>query len=128
MGEVLVDSTVAIDASNNHSKAVAYVTRLLELEEGIVHAMVIAEVLSGTRDAREQARFLRFLRQFRVVHANEVDSEAAIKLLVALHLSHNVGFEDCLIAATALRLDLPVVTLNERHFRLFRGLRVIRPY
>ncbi len=43
-------------------------------------------------------------------------------------LSHGVGWPDCLIAATALRLGLPVVTLNDKRFKVFKGLRVVRPY
>jgi hypothetical protein len=41
---------------------------------------------------------------------------------------HGVGWPDCLIAATCIRLGLPLVTLNDKHFRAIRGLRVVRPY
>jgi predicted nucleic acid-binding protein len=43
-------------------------------------------------------------------------------------LSTRLGWPDCLIAAAALRLDLPLVTLNDKHFKPIRGLRVVRPY
>lgn len=49
-------------------------------------------------------------------------------LLLRFHLSHDLGFGDCLIGTTALRLKLPVATINDRHFRLFKSLKVIRPY
>ena len=51
-----------------------------------------------------------------------------LDLLGQLHLSYDVDLPDCLIAATALRLNLAVVTINDRHFRLFKGLKVLRPY
>ena len=45
-----------------------------------------------------------------------------------LNLSHGIGWPDCLIGATALRLRVAVVTLNDKHFKAIRGLRVVRPY
>ena len=97
-------------------------------DEAITHAQVVAEVISVTRDSKEQAKLLKFLRPIQLLHANEADSQLALSHLANFHLSHALDFGDCLIAATALRLDFPVATLNDRHFRLFKGLKVIRPY
>jgi len=68
------------------------------------------------------------MNHFHVNQPTEHDFAAALDWLMRLHLSHRIGFPDCLIASSALRLGVPVVTLNDRHFRLFRGLTVIRPY
>ena len=128
MSDLLIDSTIMIDAANQHPRALHYVKKLLLAGEAFTHAQVAAEVLSGTRDSRELARLLRFLRQFVLLHASELDSQCALAYLARFHLSHDLGFGDCLIGSTALRLDLPVATLNVRHFRLFPGLKVVRPY
>jgi tRNA(fMet)-specific endonuclease VapC len=128
MSDTLIDATIMIDAANQHPKALNYIEKLLLAGEAFTHAQVAAEVLSGTRDARELTRLLRFLRQFMVLHASELDSQCALPFLTRFHLSHDLGFGDCLIGTTALRLKLPVATLNVRHFRLFPGLQVIRPY
>ncbi|MCL2646209.1 MAG: PIN domain-containing protein [Phycisphaerales bacterium] len=128
MADILIDTTIAIDASNENAKALNYVRPLLNADQAFIHAQVVAEVISATRDAREQSRLLRFLRQFHLIHSNEADSNSALQFLTRFHLSHNLDFGDCLIGTTALRLDLPVATLNDRHFRLFKDLTVIRPY
>ncbi|MGN6370432.1 MAG: PIN domain-containing protein [Phycisphaerae bacterium] len=128
MADTIVDTTILIDATNAHPKAVAYIRSLVLRAEALVHAQAAAELLSGTRDAKEQRRLVRFLRQFTFIHPNEADSAAALQFLLKFHLSHDLGFGDCLIGSTALRLDLPVATLNVRDFRLFPGLKVIRPY
>ena len=128
MPDILIDATILIDAANKHPKAVEYVTELLLADHALTHGQAAAEVLSGTRDSREQSRLIRFLRQFRLMHAGEIDSRAALQHLARFHLSHDLGFGDCLIGATALRHGLPVATINDRHFRLFHGLKVIRPY
>ena len=128
MADTLIDATILIDAANKHPKAVDYAEELLLAGEAFTHAQAAAELLSGTRDSREQARLMRFLRQFKFLHADEMDSQSALHYLIRFHLSHDLGFGDCLIGSTALRLNLPVATVNDRHFRLFKGLKVIRPY
>jgi predicted nucleic acid-binding protein len=128
MADTLVDSTIVIDASNNHPRAIRYLDGLILSGEAITDAHVVAEVISVTRDSKEQAKLLRILKRFRLLHGNEADSESSLKYLARFHLSHDLDFDDCMIGSTALRLGIPVATINDRHFRLFKGLKVIRSY
>ncbi|MCL2639394.1 MAG: PIN domain-containing protein [Phycisphaerales bacterium] len=130
MTEVLLDSSIVIDATNNHPDALDYVNEFLwtNVNAVAIHAFTFAEVIVGTHDARELFRLKRFLRPFRIEYPTVDDWPDALNFLGHLHLSHKVDLPDCLIAATALRLKLPVATVNDRHFRLFKGLKVIRPY
>ncbi len=128
MADLLFDTTILIDLFRNDPRVDRYLEGLLDETGLVTHAMVKAEVLVGLGDSRELGKFDRLFRRFELVHATQGDSEEALAWLRRLHLSHKVGFPDCLIAATAIRMDLPVVTLNLRHFRLFKGLRVVRPY
>src|SRR5215216_3228539 len=99
MADTLVDSTIMIDATNQHPKALKYLEKLLLDNEAFTHGQVAAEVLSGTRNAREQRCLLKFLRQFTLLHPNEVDSQSALHFLTRFHLSHDLGFGDCSIGA-----------------------------
>ena len=128
MAELLLDTTILIDVLRDEPKAHRYLAGLPDETELLTHAIVHAEILVGLASARELGPVDRLFRRFDLLHANEADSLAALHWLRRLHLSHRVGFPDCLIVATALRRKLPVLTTNDRHFRLFKGLRVIRPY
>ncbi|MCL2646214.1 MAG: PIN domain-containing protein [Phycisphaerales bacterium] len=128
MTELLFDSSIVIDAANDHRDALDYVRDHLMAEVAVIHAFTFAEVIVGTNDARELFRLRRFLRPFRIEYPTVEDWPDALNFFEHLHLSHKVDLPDCLIAATALRLNLPVATVNDRHFRLFKGLTVIRPY
>lgn len=128
MTEIIVDTTILIDASNELPKALHYLHGLFASGHAATHAHAAAELLSGTRDSREQRRLLRMLQDFSLHHPTERDSQSALAFLTRFHLSNNLGFGDCLIGATALGLSLPVATLNVRDFRLFPNLKVIRPY
>ena len=57
-----------------------------------------------------------------------LDFVAGLGLVQRHTLGLSIGWPDCLIAATCLRLDLPLVTLNDKHFKPIRGLSVLRPY
>ena len=102
MPDTLIDTTILVDAANKHPKALEYVGRIATCRCG-GNAWAGGErkcLVEGTRNAREQIRLLRFLRQFRFVHSNELDSTAALQFLTRFHLSHDLGFGDCMIGAT----------------------------
>jgi predicted nucleic acid-binding protein len=91
-------------------------------------AVVAAEVLIGARNLREQREVDRLLADFRIEQIEPADCALSLDLLRKHRLSAGVGWLDCLIAATAMRLHVPVATLNERHFAAIAGLAVNRPY
>ena len=128
MADLLFDTTILIDLFRDTPQADEYLASLPDDTGLFTHAMVHAEVMEGLLNARELGKFDRLFRRFELLHSDETDSANALANLRRLHLSHKIGFPDCLIAATATCLNLPIVTINDRHFRLFKGLKVIRPY
>jgi predicted nucleic acid-binding protein len=125
---VLIDTSILVDFRRNHSDASGYVMSLLERDAACLHPVAAAELLDGVRDRKDLLETAHFLQAFRRVAVKPADFEACLGCMSQFRLSHGIGWPDCLIAATALRLKLPVATLNDRHFRPFRGLKVIRPY
>ena len=49
-------------------------------------------------------------------------TQQAIALMESLTLSHGLQMGDALIAATALKHNLPVLTANTKHFSAIQGL------
>lgn len=125
---MLIDSSIVIDYLRGKQPAIQFLDPLYQTAALSTHAVVAAEVLAGARDRKEQATIEALLTRFRTIHASEEDSADSIRYLRFYRLSHNAGWHDCLIASTCLRLAKPVATLNDRHFLVFPGLQVIRPY
>jgi predicted nucleic acid-binding protein len=94
----------------------------------MLHAAVIAELTAGLRDRQEARVFDELTAKAKTLIPNEADWTLALHLCRAHAKASGVDWVDCLVAATAVRLDVPVATLNEKHFRVIRGLRVVRPY
>jgi hypothetical protein len=125
---LVVDATVLIDHLRRRADATRYLAPLFLRRAVALHPAVLAEVLSGARDAQHLRALDKALADVPLLRVKALDFDAALDFLRASRLSHGIGWPDCLIAATCLRLGLAVVTLNDRHFRAIRGLRVIRPY
>ena len=128
MADTIVDSSLVIDYLRGRSEAAGFLDAARESQCLSTHVVVVAEVLSGARDRREQDTIQRFFSEFRIHLIDPQDAQRSVDLLTRHRLSHGVGWLDCLIAATALRLQSPIATLNDKHFAAFENLTVDRPY
>lgn len=125
---LVVDATVFIDHLRNRAVATGYLAPLLSNRNVVLHPAVLAEVLTGARDKRHLAALDAALGEVRRCTVKGSDMTVAVNLVRQHTLAAGIGWPDCLIAATCMRLGLPVVTLNDKHFRAVRGLSVVRPY
>lgn len=125
---MIVDTTLIIDFLRRRSEAVVFLDKLRGQGNLVTHPVVIAETLQGARDRREQQAIEMLFAHFRIVDVDASDYHDSIARLTRYSLSHGVGWHDCLIAATAHRLAIPIATLNDRDFYCFGDLKVVRPY
>ena len=125
---MLIDTSILIDHLRGRVEAQQFLSSVLASGQLITSAVVEAELISGARNLAEQRQIDLFLSRFQIHSIEAADSILSLRLLRDHRLSSNIGWLDCLIAACALRLRLPVATLNERHFRVIPGLAVVRPY
>jgi len=124
----LVETTVAIDYLRRRAEALAYLDGLRSEEVLRTSVVTAAELLSGCRDKREEHEVRQFLNTFDLEPITEADSWLALRLLEEHRLKDGLGWLDCPIASIALRLNVPIATLNVKHFRPIVGLPVVRPY
>ncbi len=122
----LVDTSVLIDYLRGYQPA----AELLEHERssGVLHAseMTRLEILAGMRPSEEPGT--RALLSALVWHPVDeaVAEQAGVLGRTWLPSHHTIDGADLAIAATAIRVDARLLTLNVRHFPMFDGLR--RPY
>ncbi len=123
----IVDTDILIDAARGVFEAVE---RLADIERRSVLAVSVItqmELLAGCRDNVEQRRVERFLLRFQAVKLTEQISDVAIGLLRQYRLRFGLAIPDALIAATALSLNQPFVSKNQRDYRFIKGLHLL-PY
>ena len=121
---LLIDTDVLIDYLRDYPAAASYV----EAHQGrfLISVVTVAELYAGVREGEERARLEQFLRAFEII---PLDLRLAVQgglYRRDYSKSHNVGLADALIAATATQRQVPLVTLNRRHFPMLQD--VIVPY
>jgi len=123
----LIDSDVLIDISRGIKAASEYVDALTE--EWAISQVSAPELIVGARDQRELATIDAFLSAYSIIPIRESTGKRAYELLKLYAKSHGLHVFDSLVAATAMEEGLNLVTRNQRHFGVIKGLPLaIPPY
>lgn len=124
MSGVLVDTNVLIDYLRDHPRAAKY----LESSTGqmMISALTVAELHAGARNDAERQKLREFTAAFEVIPADPVICELGGDYRAKYGPSHGVDLIDGLIAATSVTCELPLVTLNKKHFPMLEN--VVIPY
>ena len=121
----LLDTNILVDLIRGYAPATAWIAT--QQQPGISR-IVYMEVVQGAPDKNKQRQALKFLQNFVLAEPVQDDFEWATRQLVQFHLAHNVGMVDCLIAASAHRLNMTFFTRNLKHFSPLLGPLVQQPY
>lgn len=124
---ILLDSDVVIDFLRGYQPALDWLIALND-EEIILPGFVVMELIQGCRDAVEQKYLEKAIGQFRHVWPTAEDGEEALSRFSNLYLSHGIGILDCLIGQTAISLQLPLYTFNQKHYAVLDNLETVKPY
>jgi tRNA(fMet)-specific endonuclease VapC len=123
----LLDTNILIDISRGHNPALTWMRNNAQLILAIP-SLVQMEMILGTQNKMEQEKVTRILQPFTIVYPNEIDAEWAMKQFTRFHLSHRIEIIDCFIAATSVRLQLPVYTRNTKDLGVFKDVVIVIPY
>jgi predicted nucleic acid-binding protein len=125
---ILLDSDVMIDLLRQYPPATGWFDALDDEEELLLPGYVVMELIQGCRNKVEQERLRRELATYGVVWLAPADCDEALDVFTEHHLSHNAGLLDVLIGQTAVALEVPLYTFNQKHYRFIPGLQTIQPY
>ena len=125
MVNALLDTSILIDLLRQFPPAITWFTSQRDLG---VSSIVWLELLQGAQNIHSQQKAQQLLHQLAKIEISTDDMNWAIKQLVKYNLSHNVGGIDCLIAATSYRLQIPLYTMNLKHFTPMLGTLAQKPY
>jgi hypothetical protein len=122
---VLVDTDILIDTGRSVAEAITCLQQIEQQASLAISVVTQMELIIGCRDKAEFRVVEGFLRRFQVIKLNEAISDIAVDLLRHYRLSHGLLIADALVAATAISLDEPFVTKNQRDYRFIIGLRLL---
>ena len=119
---VIVDSDILIDAGRSDSEAVDFLARVSQVDTLMISTITQMELMVGARNKNELRIIEKFLTRFETVKLNPTISDLAVDLIRQYRLSHGLLMPDALIAATALSVNEPLATKNQRDYRFIVGL------
>jgi len=125
---ILLDSDVMIDLLRQYPPATGWFDALDDEEELLLPGYVVMELIQGCRNKVEQERLRLELATYGVVWLAPGDCDESLDVFTEYHLSHNAGLLDVLIGQTAVALEVPLYTFNQKHYRFVPGLQTIQPY
>jgi len=124
---MLVDTDVIIWHMRGSEKA----RRVLDRGDFSISVITYMELVQGMRNKQELQSLRRALRgwQAKVLYLSEEISGKALIYVEKHFLSHSLRLADALIAATAITCDQPLLTGNDKHYRVLKELtvKVFRP-
>ncbi len=125
MVNALVDANILVDILRKYKPAENWLASQSDL--GITR-VVWLEVIEGADNLAEQQRAITLLNDFELIELTVSDVDWAVRQLIRFRLSHNIEAFDCLIAAPSYRLQLPLLTRNQKHFAPLLGGLAQQPY
>nr|CAA6830565.1 MAG: Ribonuclease VapC [uncultured Thiotrichaceae bacterium] len=123
----LVDTDILIDAGKEVPDAVKCLRELQAGSSIAISTVTELELIVGCRDKRELRSLDKFLQHFDRVQLNDGISLTATELLKEYRLSHGLLIPDGLIAATAIFMNMPLVSKNQKDYRFINELKLL-PY
>ena len=102
--------------------------RLRRLGAFSISAVTHMELIQGMRNRGELEALKGFLRSWgvNVVGISEKMSDRAVFFMEQHFLGHSLRMADALIGATALIMGEPLLTGNARHYRVLKGIKVVK--
>ncbi len=115
----LIDTSILIQAQKGDTHISK---RLVTLKNPTISVVTACELLIGSSNKRQLAENKAVMRGFTIVNINQEISTTALKLTEDYTLRTGFGVADALIAATAVRGNFLLWTLNKKHFNLIEGI------
>lgn len=120
----MIDTNILVDALRLKKEAITYLKTLGDRNS--VAAVTVTELFAGIRSEKQNKNLTTLLDALIVLTFSRGHAELAGDFIRQYGKSHSVTLADAAIAATAEIHKLELITLNHKHFPMFKGLR--KPY
>ncbi len=122
----VIDSDILIDVGRKVKTAIERLDEERKTSIIAISAVTQMELIVGCRNKTELKYLDKFLEDFDIISLNYEITQKAIELIKAYKLSHGLLIADSFIAATAMNLDAPLLTKNQKDFKFIKGLKLLK--
>lgn len=122
---MVIDTTIFIEHLRKSNRANSLLSQLPLGTPIYVSVITVYELWAGATDISKKQDVELILSSVNVLSIDENVAEVAARIYQQIGKGNFIGTADTLIAATALYHNLPVKTLNIKHFTRVEGLSVV---
>lgn len=122
---MLIDTDVIIWYMRGNDKARDFLDSNPRFRISVITYM---ELVQGMRNKQELRALRQALRNWKaeLIYINEEISGKAMFYVEQHYLSHSAALADALIAATAVTYGIPLLTGNEKHYKIIKEVDVTK--
>ena len=122
---MIVDTDVLIWYMRGDNNAFKTIEKLNGFYTSVV---TYIELVQGLRNKTELIELRKAFSQWntKIIYINEEISAKAMFYIERHYLSHSLQLADALIASTAIANGLPLVTGNDKHYKVIKELGIIK--
>jgi predicted nucleic acid-binding protein len=123
---ILLDSDILIDIWRNYEPAIEWIGTVND--EIVISGFTYFELIEGCENQKTVDRLKKNIASFSITWLSAEVFDQAIDTYLKIKLKSGIDFVDCLIGHTAISLNIPLYTFNEKHFKAISQLKIIKPY
>lgn len=124
--QVLADTSILIDYLRCVNKPNSMFIRLYQNHALHISVISIFELLNGATNEAKLIDVNRLCGNLVILDFNQACAEKASEIYRGLRIRNQmIEFRDILIGATALLYNMPIATLNIKHFDRLSGIQII---
>ena len=124
--KVLADTSIVIDHLRKSNKNASVLFRGIDNYDFSISAVSIFELYAGATDERKKSDIANTLSAFETLPFTHDIAVKAGELYIALKKANRIlEVKDVFIAATAIVYDMPIFTLNRKHFERLEGVNLV---
>ena len=86
--------------------------------------VTMMELMIGALNKREASYIQKAFKSIEILYIDENISKMAEDLIIKYSKSHNLQIDDALIAATAIKMDMELITYNLSDFRYIPNIKL----
>ena len=120
---MLIDTDVLIWYMKGNEKAYKAIENSNNFFMSVVTYM---ELVQGMRNKNELNKLRRAIHAWnsKILYISEEISVKAMFFIEQHYLSHSILMADALIGATAVAYGLPILTGNDKHYKILKGVQI----
>ncbi len=123
---VVVDADVMIEVLRKNPAVAAYLRNDIGAFNIVLSAVTVAEIQQGATNKENLQQINKFLKQYIVLPIEHQISTIFSSLVQKYVLSHDTDIGDTFVAATALHHQLPLLTMNLKHYKHIPNLQLVK--